>query len=64
MKLHISPRYQVRPNPAPRHISGVPDVPTAGVRPAQVGYRQCVETCRQQFTNPTEQANCIRSRCW
>ncbi len=64
MKMQIPPRHQARPRSSAVRMSVVPDVPAAGVRPAQVGYRQCIETCRRQFTNPAEQADCIRNRCW
>jgi hypothetical protein len=67
MKFHRSSRLGLHP----RHVekrsadnSRFDGDRVVGVAPAQAGYRQCVETCRQQFPNQEQQSDCIRRRCW
>jgi hypothetical protein len=58
------PMQQKRRELRPSANRRVADSHASGVLPSQVGYQQCVETCRRQFTDPAEFSDCIRSRCW
>jgi hypothetical protein len=48
----------------PAAVRRVANSHASGVLPAQVGYQQCIETCRRQFPDPAEFSDCIRRRCW
>jgi hypothetical protein len=60
-RIGLHPTHVEKRSPDNFRFDGDRDL---GVTPAQAGYRQCVETCRQQFSNQEQQSDCIRRRCW